>query len=102
MSTTSRRATEPVATSPRALTVEQAAEVLGISRRAVIQLLADGTLTWTMTADRKTVLVEVPSDGDISPATPSDSAGLDAHCVSGTAVPARSSRLQYAAGDHNR
>jgi hypothetical protein len=64
MNRTSKRATESVATSPEKLTVERTAEVLGLSRRAVIQLLGDGTLTWTMAADRQTVLVEMPSDRD--------------------------------------
>ena len=45
------------------LTVDQAAERFGLSRREVIELIGRGSLTWTMAAD-KTVLVEMPSDVD--------------------------------------
>jgi hypothetical protein len=37
-----------------ALTVDQAARRLGLSRRAVNELIGDGRLTWTMAADKTT------------------------------------------------
>ena len=46
------------------LTVDQAVELLRVSRRGVIDLIVKGTLTWTMAADKKTVLVEMPADLD--------------------------------------
>ena len=49
-------------TSPSLLSVYEAAQLLGLSRHAVVELIATGRLTWTMAADKKTVLVEVPSD----------------------------------------
>jgi hypothetical protein len=51
-------------TSPRRLTVDQAAKRLGLSRRTVIELIGDGRLTWTMAADKTTVIVEMPTDLD--------------------------------------
>jgi hypothetical protein len=48
--------------TPRMLTVDQAAELLGLSRRGVIELIGDGTLPWTLAADKRTVLVETPAD----------------------------------------
>jgi hypothetical protein len=52
-------------TSSRFLTVDQAGSVLGLSRHHVIELIGTGTLTWTMAADKRTVLVEIPSDRDV-------------------------------------
>ena len=51
-------------TGPRLLTVDDAAELLGLSRRAVIELIGDGKLTWTLAADKRTVVVELPCDRD--------------------------------------
>jgi excisionase family DNA binding protein len=44
------------------LTVDHAAEFLGLSRRAIVELIAEGKLIWTMAADKRTVLVKMPSD----------------------------------------
>ena len=50
--------------SSRMLTVEQAAQILGLTKHAVVELIGSGTLAWTMAADRTTVIVEVPDDAD--------------------------------------
>jgi hypothetical protein len=50
--------------SPKLLTVDQAAELLGLSSHAVVELIVSDQLTWTMAADKKTVIVAVPSDPD--------------------------------------
>ena len=50
--------------SSRMLTVEEAVQILGLTRRAVVELIGDGTLPWRMAADKKTVIVEVPCDVD--------------------------------------
>jgi hypothetical protein len=44
--------------------VDQAAELLGLSRRGVIELIGDGTLPWTLAPDKRTGLVETPADRD--------------------------------------
>ena len=44
------------------MTVDQAAELLGVSRHTVVELITSGRLTWRMAANKRTVLVEVPSD----------------------------------------
>ena len=53
-----------MATSSSLLTVDQAAALLGLSWHAVVELIGTGKLTWTMAADKRTVLVEVPLDQD--------------------------------------
>jgi excisionase family DNA binding protein len=35
------------------MTVDQAAEFLGLSSHGVVELIASGQLTWTMAANRK-------------------------------------------------
>jgi hypothetical protein len=55
---------EAVETSPKLLTVDQAAGLLGLSSHAVVELIVSDQLTWTMAADKKTVIVAVPSDPD--------------------------------------
>ena len=48
--------------SPSLLSVNEAAEFFGLSRHAIVELIVSGKLTWTMAADKKTVLVEIPLD----------------------------------------
>jgi hypothetical protein len=55
---------EALVTSSRIVTVNDAAKLLGVSRRAVIELIADGKLTWTLAVDKRTVVVELPCDTD--------------------------------------
>jgi excisionase family DNA binding protein len=51
-----------VAVSTKLLTVDGAAELLGVSRHTVVELITSGRLTWRMAANKRTVLVEVPTD----------------------------------------
>jgi hypothetical protein len=62
-------------------TIDQACSRLGLSRRQVIALIADGKLNWTLASDHGTVLIQAPAD-----AGPAESAAREA---GGPASPVR-------------
>jgi predicted site-specific integrase-resolvase len=41
------------------LTIDQIADVFGVSRRTIIGWIGDGSLKWSLAGDKKTVMVEL-------------------------------------------
>ncbi|MGE0443505.1 MAG: hypothetical protein AB7I13_18030 [Vicinamibacterales bacterium] len=56
-------------------TIDQACSRLGISRRQVIALIADGKLNWTLSSDHGTVLIQAPTDAGPAESTTREAGG---------------------------
>src|SRR5206468_653935 len=54
--------TRCVMSDERLRTIDEAARLLGISRRKIIGLICDGTLTWTLGMDKRFIMVEIPPE----------------------------------------